>query len=150
MGFTAALIAKEYRPGQRHNPAGFKLEQKSSAKTVPSTEKKSRRNTQPSMQKYRTWVQTASTLVCIWIGVEFYFFVVFLETAGLKGSTYRPTSFLKTANQPHTTDDPQKLSVDENPTPPNSVLLKVIRKIPNQVFHGSPGTGGMRDPTRIH
>jgi len=29
-------------------------------------------------------------LICIWIGVEFYYFVRYLETAGLEGSAYRP------------------------------------------------------------
>ncbi len=42
------------------------------------------------MQKYRTAVQIGFALICIWIGVEFYYFVKYLETSGASGSTFRP------------------------------------------------------------
>lgn len=42
------------------------------------------------IQKYRFWVQTAFALLCIWIGVEFYFFIEFLESSGTSGSAHRP------------------------------------------------------------
>jgi len=57
--------------------------------TIPTT-KKGQQNNSPSIQKYRTIIQSAFALICIWIGVEFYFFVRYLETAGVEGSTYRP------------------------------------------------------------
>lgn len=66
------------------------MEQKSLTKTSALTTKKSRRNEQPSIQRYRIIVQSLFTLICIWIGVEFYFFVRYLETAGAEGSAYRP------------------------------------------------------------
>ncbi len=38
----------------------------------------------------RLWVQAAFTALCVWVGVEFYFFTKFLETGGATGSSYRP------------------------------------------------------------
>ncbi len=40
--------------------------------------------------KYRLAVQIAFVLICIWIGVEFHYFVTYLETGGAAGSSYRP------------------------------------------------------------
>ncbi len=48
------------------------------------------RNPEKPIQKYRFIVQSIFTLVCIWIGIEFYFFVSYLESSGVSGSTYRP------------------------------------------------------------
>lgn len=52
--------------------------------------KKIVRNTDKPIQKVRFIFQTAFALLCIWIGVEFYFFVEYLETGGQSGSFYRP------------------------------------------------------------
>jgi polyferredoxin len=41
-------------------------------------------------QHLRLAVQIASLLLWIWIGIEFYFFVKYLETGGLSGSFHRP------------------------------------------------------------
>jgi polyferredoxin len=44
--------------------------------------KKYIRNTEKSLQKYRFIIQSAFTLLCVWIGIEFYLFVHSLETGG--------------------------------------------------------------------
>jgi polyferredoxin len=49
-----------------------------------------RSNRRPRIQKWRLTIQIGFALLCIWIGVEFYFFVEHLETAGQAGSSYRP------------------------------------------------------------
>ncbi|MFZ5981541.1 MAG: 4Fe-4S binding protein [Candidatus Zixiibacteriota bacterium] len=51
---------------------------------------KYRRNTEKKIQKYRTLIQGLFALLCVWIGVEFYFFVKYLETDTLTGQAYRP------------------------------------------------------------
>ena len=38
----------------------------------------------------RRWVQVGFASLCVWIGVEFYFFVKYLDSGGLAGSSYRP------------------------------------------------------------
>jgi polyferredoxin len=40
--------------------------------------------------RYRPLIQHVFLLLCIWIGIEFYFFVKFLETSGAQGWSYRP------------------------------------------------------------
>ncbi len=52
--------------------------------------KKYNRNKQKPIQTVRFWVQVGFVLLCLWIGIEFYNFVRFLETSGLEGSAYRP------------------------------------------------------------
>jgi len=47
-------------------------------------------NTTPKVQPYRLISQSAFTLISVWIGVDFYFFIRFLATNGLHGSAYRP------------------------------------------------------------
>lgn len=42
------------------------------------------------IQKYRFLIQIGFALLCIWIGVEFHFFVEHLESGGSVGSSYRP------------------------------------------------------------
>ncbi|MBU8934852.1 MAG: 4Fe-4S binding protein [candidate division Zixibacteria bacterium] len=42
------------------------------------------------MPDYRFWVQIAFTMLVIWIGVEFHYFIEYLKTAGASGSSYRP------------------------------------------------------------
>ncbi len=63
-------------------------------KLVPSegkeTKKKYIKNQQKPIQTIRFWVQVSLILLCLWIGVEFHYFVKYLETAGLEGSSYRP------------------------------------------------------------
>jgi polyferredoxin len=51
---------------------------------------KPRKNLLKPVQKYRAAIQIGITLICIWIGIEFYYFVKYLETAGVSGSTFRP------------------------------------------------------------
>ncbi len=46
------------------------------------TKKKIIRNRESSIQKYRFYIQTAFLLLCIWIGVDFYFFVHYLQSNG--------------------------------------------------------------------
>jgi polyferredoxin len=55
-----------------------------------STKKKIIRNIEKPIQKYRFYVQAAFTLLCIWIGIEFYFFVRFLESNGTVAFYNRP------------------------------------------------------------
>ncbi len=52
--------------------------------------KKFVRNTEKPVQKYRFIVQILFTVLCIWIGIEFYFFVQFLETGGAASFVERP------------------------------------------------------------
>jgi len=52
--------------------------------------KKYVKNRQKPVQTLRFWVQVAIVLICLWIGVEFHYFVKYLETSGLEGSAYRP------------------------------------------------------------
>lgn len=47
-------------------------------------------NTTGTIQKARLVVQSAFALLCIWIGVEFYFFIKFLETNGQSTFINRP------------------------------------------------------------
>jgi polyferredoxin len=42
------------------------------------------------LQNYRFIIQTAFTLLCIWIGIEFYFFINYLESGGTAGFSSRP------------------------------------------------------------
>jgi len=52
--------------------------------------KKVIRNTEKPIQKYRFYIQSAFALLCIWIGVEFYFFTKFLEANGASAYFERP------------------------------------------------------------
>jgi len=52
--------------------------------------KKIERNKEQGIQNFRFIVQTLFTLLCIWIGVEFYQFVQFLETNGALAFSSRP------------------------------------------------------------
>ena len=52
--------------------------------------KKIIRNKTKSIQKYRFYVQSAFALLCIWIGIEFYFFVRYLESNGTVTFYNRP------------------------------------------------------------
>ncbi len=49
-----------------------------------------RRDTSRPIQRYRLSIQIAFAALCLWIGVEFYLFVKYLETAGVAGAAYRP------------------------------------------------------------
>jgi polyferredoxin len=55
-----------------------------------STRKKIIRNNEKPIQKYRFYVQSAFTMLCVWIGVEFYFFVRYLESNGTVAFYNRP------------------------------------------------------------
>lgn len=48
------------------------------------------KNNAKPVQKYRFMVQTAFALLCIWIGVEFYYFVQFLNSDGIGAYYNRP------------------------------------------------------------
>ncbi len=48
------------------------------------------KNKEKGIQKIRFIVQTLFALLCIWIGVEFYQFIQFLETSGAAAFTSRP------------------------------------------------------------
>ncbi|MGE5499268.1 MAG: 4Fe-4S binding protein, partial [Syntrophothermus sp.] len=52
--------------------------------------KKVVRNTEKGIQKYRFYIQSAFALLCIWIGVEFYLFVNYLDSAGTAAFYHRP------------------------------------------------------------
>lgn len=42
------------------------------------------------LQNHRLWVQLAFIIICLWIGVEFYYFTKYFETGGAEGSFSRP------------------------------------------------------------
>ncbi|UCH65860.1 MAG: 4Fe-4S binding protein [Ignavibacterium sp.] len=48
------------------------------------------RNKEKGIQKYRFIIQILFAVLCIWIGVEFYFFIQFLETGGAAAYSTRP------------------------------------------------------------
>lgn len=52
--------------------------------------KKFIRNREKPVQKYRFWVQAAFALLCVWIGIEFHFFVESLESGNPANVGYRP------------------------------------------------------------
>ncbi len=52
--------------------------------------KKLVRNTEKPIQKYRFIIQVLFALLCIWIGIEFYFFINYLESGGAAAYTERP------------------------------------------------------------
>ncbi len=52
--------------------------------------KKLIRNKEKGIQKYRFIVQTLFALLCIWIGIEFYQFIQYLETNGAAAFSSRP------------------------------------------------------------
>jgi polyferredoxin len=55
-----------------------------------SLNKKIIKNTERPIQKYRLIIQTVFALLCIWIGVEFYLFVQYLESGGIASFYERP------------------------------------------------------------
>jgi len=48
------------------------------------------RNKEKPIQKFRFLVQVLFTLLCIWIGIEFFFFIQYLETNGASAFINRP------------------------------------------------------------
>lgn len=52
--------------------------------------KKIIKNTEKPVQKYRFIVQSAFSLLCIWIGIQFYLFSKYLETGGTAPFIHRP------------------------------------------------------------
>lgn len=54
------------------------------------TKKKIIRNTEKPIQKYRFIVQSAFTLLCLWIGIEFYLFNKYLASDGIAAFIHRP------------------------------------------------------------
>ncbi len=52
--------------------------------------KKIIRNTEKPIQKYRFIVQSAFTLLCLWIGIEFYLFNKYLASGGAAAFIHRP------------------------------------------------------------
>jgi polyferredoxin len=57
--------------------------------TVPQ-KKKIIKNTEKPIQKFRFIIQVLFTLLCIWIGIEFFFFVEYLQTNGESAFVNRP------------------------------------------------------------
>ncbi len=55
-----------------------------------NTKKKIIRNTEKPIQKYRFIIQSAFVGLCIWIGIEFYLFMQYLETGGRAEFFSRP------------------------------------------------------------
>jgi polyferredoxin len=51
---------------------------------------KIKRNKEKPVQKYRFIIQSAFTLLCIWIGIEMYFFISYLESGGTADFYSRP------------------------------------------------------------
>ena len=68
----------------------YKTDIKLTPENKESSGKKYTRNHQKPIQTYRFWIQVAVVLLCLWIGVEFYNFIKYLDTGGLRGSAYRP------------------------------------------------------------
>ncbi|MBT8380345.1 MAG: 4Fe-4S binding protein [Ignavibacteria bacterium] len=58
--------------------------------TDRSKRKKVIKNYEKPIQKFRFVVQLLFTLLCIWIGIEFFFFIQFLETNGTSAFINRP------------------------------------------------------------
>ncbi len=52
--------------------------------------KKIKKNTAPPVQKYRFWIQIFFALLTIWIGVQFHYFVRWLESGGAADFVNRP------------------------------------------------------------
>jgi len=52
--------------------------------------KKIIRNTEKPIQKYRFYIQSAFALLCIWIGIEFYLFIGYLQSNGTTEYFRRP------------------------------------------------------------
>lgn len=48
------------------------------------------KNLEKPVQKYRFYIQSAFALLCIWIGVEFYLFINYLESNGTASFYHRP------------------------------------------------------------
>jgi polyferredoxin len=57
--------------------------------TAPAKTKRIR-NDAVSSQKYRFAIQASFLALCVWIGVEFHYFVRYLESSGANGSAHRP------------------------------------------------------------
>ena len=73
------------------NESGFRLRQSRDGMTTENKpEKKNIKNKEKGIQKIRFAVQTVFALLCIWIGVEFYQFIQYLETNGVAAFTSRP------------------------------------------------------------
>jgi polyferredoxin len=58
--------------------------------TAKSKRKNLVKNNEKPIQKFRFIVQVLFTLLCIWIGIEFFFFVQFLQTNGTSAFINRP------------------------------------------------------------
>jgi polyferredoxin len=64
--------------------------QSSPISATASTKKKPIRNDVVSSQKYRFAIQASFLALCVWIGIEFHYFVKYLESSGVNGSAHRP------------------------------------------------------------
>lgn len=54
------------------------------------TKNKIEKNKENPIQKFRFFVQTLFALLCVWIGIEFFFFIQYLETNGATAFVNRP------------------------------------------------------------
>jgi polyferredoxin len=64
------------------------VHQTTSIKEAPKATQQ--QSTVKSIQKYRFLIQIGFALLCIWIGIEFHFFVRYVESGGAIGSGHRP------------------------------------------------------------
>ena len=55
-----------------------------------SSKHKTIKNTEKPIQKFRFIVQSLFAVLCIWIGIEFYFFITYLESNGSGALHHRP------------------------------------------------------------
>ena len=94
--------------------------------TTQKEKRKIIKNKEKGIQKIRFAVQTLFALLCIWIGVEFYQFLQYLETNGVVSFTSRPPGV----------DGFLPISSDKNPTGhnqlqnafPNTIETRTIAK----------------------
>ena len=68
------------------------LEQIPTISTTPACQKaaKPKKNRERPIQRYRLAVQIGFAALCVWIGVEFYYFVRYLESGGVAAFVERP------------------------------------------------------------
>jgi polyferredoxin len=83
---------KESSPVMLKSVQHLPIESRSRNKFGMTNSKKKRviRNKEKGIQKYRFIVQTLFVLLCIWIGIEFYHFIQYLETNGSAAFSSRP------------------------------------------------------------
>ncbi len=79
---------KNFEKGFRYLKYFFNC--KSDYNNPVKTKKKIIRNHDKPIQKYRFYIQTAFALLCIWIGIEMFLFIQYLESGGTINFSNRP------------------------------------------------------------